>query len=197
MILDKSIFKKLFTEKTKDYSYTIIFFLAFSFFIFFVIRPNLVSVFDAISQVSDLSQEDKTYGSQIEKIIDIQSTMEQSRSDFGLLDQAISSTPQVYQLLRDVQSSTAKNGLLVNHVSVSDINLKDVGNGDKVSSVDLEINVSGTYNELVSFLKDTQNQRRLKLIKKMSMIKVDTSSTPQASASSALELQLVIEGYYL
>ncbi len=197
MILDKSIFKKLFTEKTKDYSYTIIFFLAFSFFIFFVIRPNLVSVFDAYSQVSDLSQEDKTYGSQIEKIIDIQSTMEQSRSDLGLLDQAVTNTPQVNQLLRDVQNSTTKSGLLVNRVSVSDINLKDVGNGDKVSSVDLEIDVSGTYNELVSFLKDTQNQRRLKFIKKMNLSKTDTTSTPQASASSALELQLVIEGYYL
>lgn len=197
MKLDKSIFKKLFTTKTKDYSYTIIFFLAFSFFIFFVIRPNLVSVFDAISQVSDLSRADKTFESQIEKIIDIQSTMEQSRSDLGLLDQAVSSTPQVYQLLRDVQSSTTKSGLLVNRVSVSDINLKDVGNGDKVRSVDMEIDVSGTYNELISFLKDAQNQRRLKYIKKMSMSKVDTSSTPQASASSSLELQLVIEGYYL
>ncbi len=188
-----SLVKKLFAPKNRDYTYTIFFLLIFSFFIFYVIRPNLISVFEANTKIKQLKQINKTYEDQIDKIIDVQSILEENREDFGYLNEAISAKPEVNKVLSDVDVSSSASKLVSQRIDISDINLKDRGAFRKLKSFDVNLSLRGDFEDGLSFLRKIYEQRRLKLAQEA------TFSRPEkeASQSSSLEIKFQVEGYYL
>ena len=162
--MDKqSAIKKLFDKKTKDYTYTITFFVIFSFFVFAVIRPNLITVFEI------------------------------NRDNMYLLDEAISTQPEVNKVLFDVNISSDGGKLRSEKVTVSDINLKDKGSANKLKSFMLNMSLFGSFEDAMDFIKKIYAQRRLKLIPQMELGRPLDEST----GSAELKIRLEIEGYYL
>ena len=189
----KQILKKLLSQKNKDYTYAIAFFLIFSFFILFIIRPNLVSVFEANNKIEELHTLDTFYNTQIDKIIELQTTLEENRDNMLLLNQAIANKPEVNKILSDVDISSQEGGLVTSGITVSDINLKEKEDGDKLKSFTLNMNFNGDFQNSVSFIKKIFDQRRLKTISNLGISRDEKES----SESSKLQITMMILGYFL
>ena len=71
--------------------------------------------------------------------------------------------------------------------------MKDVGTGQKLKSVAIHSDLSGKFEDISNLISDLYGQRRLKVIKKMTVGKDEK----EASDSSQLKIQLDVEGYYL
>ena len=191
--MEKSlIIKTLFNKKTQDYTYAIAFFLIFSFFIFYIIRPNLITVFEIKTKIEQLKAINKLYGEQIDKIVQVQSTFEANRDDFYLLKEAIAAKPEVNKLLSDVDVSSEGSKLTSERISINNINLKDKGSINKLKSFIVSMNLLGTFEDTNIFINKIYNQRRLKLIPKLEIAREKVSSE-----SATLNIWLEVEGYYL
>jgi len=194
LIMDKpTTINKLLNKKTKDYSYTMAFFIIFSFFVFAVIRPNLITVFEITSKIDQLKKVDMLYAEQINKIIEVQSAYEQNRDNFGFLTEAISVQPEVNKVLFDVNVSSEGSKLKTERLIVTDINLKDKGALNKMKSFSINMNLLGTFEEVMALIKKVYAQRRLKLIPEFEM----SRGTGESSESANLKIRMKIEGFYL
>lgn len=191
--MDKKALKDFIVKKSKDYSYTIAFFLTFSFFVIFIIRPNVVSIAAAFSQIANLQSVNRTYDIQINRVIEIQSTIETYRSDLGLLREALSESPQVNKIISDLSEAASESNLEVNKINITEVNLKDANLAKKTKPIHVDLTLSGQYADMVSFVRGTYAQRRVKLIRKLTFAKPESESTESAS----LQLILDLEGYYL
>jgi len=172
--MDKeSLKKRLTSKKAQDYSYAIIFFLTFSFFIFFVIRPNLVNVFSLQEELGRLRILDAGYENVIKKIINIQTFLEVNRSDLYLLDQSVSSTPQINKLIEDIEAAATESGLIVNQINISRIDLKEKNKRDSKNTLMVNIATRTGFEETKKFMDDLISQRRLKMLKSVVFEKED------------------------
>ncbi|OGK12195.1 hypothetical protein A3C98_04340 [Candidatus Roizmanbacteria bacterium RIFCSPHIGHO2_02_FULL_37_15] len=188
-----SFIKKLYNVTTKDYTYTIAFFFIFSFFIFYVIKPNLLSVFETNAKIKQLEKTNILYERQIDKIIEIQSVFERNREDFLILDEAIGSKPEVNKLLSDVAISSGESTLAVERIDIFDINLKEKVKEEKLKSFVINMDLTGTFEDTVFYIKKIYGQRRLKLIPDLELVKDRIETSPSAS----LKIKLKVEGYHL
>ncbi len=188
----ESILKKLLTGKNKDYTYAIAFFFIFSFFVFYVIRPNVLSVFEANQTIDRLNQINKTYGDQINKIIEVQTIMEQNRDDLDYLAQAISNKPDINKVLSDIDISSSGSKLNPEEIAISDINLKGKSTTTVLKSFEVNMTINGSFQDMIAFTKKIYDQRRLKIMKDLVF-----SQDQQASGSGNLGIKLDLEGYYL
>jgi len=189
----KNKLKAVFTKKTKDYSYAAVFFIIFSFLTFFIIRPNILSVFEANLKIENLKKTNAFYEAEINNVINAQSVLIESRNDLGLLDEAITKKPQINELIRDVNGTVDKNRLSVNKMSLVDFNLKDVSQNDILKTIVFDLGIEGGFDNYLGFIKDLYDQRRLKLLKNINI----TTETPSGSGSATLIINCQLEGYYL
>jgi len=192
--MDKNIIiQKLVSKKGQDYTYTIAFFIIFSFFVIFVIRPNILSVFQANLKIENLKKTNAIYEYQIQNVINAQTVLVDSRDDLQLLEEAITNKPQVNQLISDITKTTESNRVGVNKLSLVDVNLKDVSRSDQLKIITFNLGLSGSFDYFNSLLKELYNQRRLKILKNISINRIQEVS----SSSGILRIDLQLEGYYL
>ncbi len=183
--------KNILAKKTVDYTFTIMFFLIFSMFIIFAIRPSLTTATSLKKEEVELQKIDALYEKKIVNIAAIQQLIEENRNEFPLLNQAIAPYPKVNKMIEDIQMIADKNSFVIQKASVADVNLFDT---NKKSVEKIQVNVEGTssFENLMAFIQDLFNQRRLKNIPKMAI----TNST-DSTESATLKVVLSIDGYYL
>lgn len=185
--------KKLFSKKTQDYTYAIGFFFIFSFFIFYVIKPNLITVFEINAKIEQFKRINIVYGEQIDKVIEIQSALEENRDDFTLINKAIATKPEVNKVLSDLDISTEGSRLTSERINTFDIDLKDKESALKLKSFIINMELKGTFDDTMAFIKKIYEQRRLKLIEELELARDEKESSP----SSILKIKLEVGGYYL
>lgn len=206
------ILSKVLNKKVQDYSFLVFFFLIFAVFVFFAIRPNLLTAFRLQSELEELRFQDQQYERIILNIVEYQSILEQTRESFYLLEEAIPQSPEIYDMVNEIRKAASDSGIIIRNLKVSQVVLKDDGTqGNKKNSnapaarkttgkkteenksykveFDIESNMTDTRN----LLARTFNQRRLKLIKKMAM----STSQQVATTSAVFRVTLEVEGYYL
>lgn len=189
----KDIINQLASQKVKDYTFTIVFFLIFSFFIMFAIRPNLMAVITLREEINQLRALNQQYEENISKIIDLQTVIEQNRENFIFLSEALPETPQVNKVIDDIKKSASDAALPIDKISVNDVSLKADKNRNKTKMFTVNIETISNFDNAKQFIDNLFNQRRLKTIKKLSMIKQESES----SESARLKITLDIDGYYL
>jgi len=192
--MNKSTLKeKIQAKKVTDYSYMILLFVSFAFFTFFVIRPNILTIFSLQEELGKLHILDTGYENVIKKIIDIQSFLEENRTDLYLLDEALPSLPQINKIVDDTQYSASASGIKLNSMALSNVDLKD--KTIEFTRKKISINMDGGANFLNSkdFINDIVDGRRLKIIKQLNF----SQDTQEGTQSGTLKLIMEIEGYYL
>lgn len=192
--MNKAVIKrKLLVKKATDYSYTILFFISFAFFTFFVIRPNILTILSLQEESGRLHILDIGYENVIKKIVDIQTFLEENRTDLPLLDEALPDVPQINKLVNDSQFSASDSGMTLNTMSINKVDLRDSGKKKDRKKVSLTIEGVANFLQSKSFIIQVMNDRRLKTIRKITF---DIDSK-QSSESGNLRLVLEVEGYYL
>jgi len=192
--MNKAVIKrKLLVKKATDYSYTILFFISFAFFTFFVIRPNILTILSLQEESGRLHILDTGYENVIKKIVDIQTFLEENRTDLPLLDEALPNVPQISKLVNDSQLSASESGMNLNTLSINKVDLRDTAKKVTRKKVSLTIEGGANFLQSKSFITQVMDDRRLKTIRQITF-DIDTK---QGSASGNLRLVLEIEGFYL
>lgn len=188
----KQLLKQITTKKAKDYSFASLFFLVFSIFVFFAIRPSLVTAFSLKQEEEQLAALDSRYESVISKIVEIQSSFETHRDDLHLFSEAIPRRPNMNELIGDVENATATNSVTIEKFNSGEVNLVDKSKG-KLQSTTFNIEATSSFENLLKSIEEVYNQRRLKKIRKFEI----TRQKSEASGSAGLKFQLEVEGFYL
>lgn len=191
--MDKTkLLKKLFSEKTINYTFASLFFIIFSVFLLFIIRPSLTTAFSLKKEEDDLKKINAKYIDIISGIIDTQSRLENNRDKLFLIEKAIPIQPQVNKIASDIENAGIDNSIMVNKMNIQEITL--IGeNKNYLQSVKVNIEARSTFEDLINFSKDLFKQRRLKSIEKIVILKDNEASTK----SSQLKFSIVVNGYYL
>lgn len=193
MINKTSIKRTLQLKKATDYSYTILFFLSFSFFTFFVIRPNIVTILSLQEEAGRLKILDAGYENVIRKIVDIQTFLETNRENLYLLDESLPSSPNLNKIVDDTQYAASGSALNLTAMTINKVDLKDVTQKTDEKSVIINIEADGTFIQTRNFISEVLNDRRLKNIRRI----VLDQDTVAGSSSGSLKLLIDVEGYHL
>jgi len=192
--MNKSVIKrKLFAKKAADYSYTILFFISFAFFTFFVIRPNILTILSLQEESGALKILDAGYENVIMKIITIQTFLQDNGQDLFLLDDALPTLPKINKLVVDTQFSASKSGMELATMSINKVDLRDTEKKLVRKKIVITMNGSSDFLQSREFITQIMNDRRLKMIQQISFDQDDKKGT----TSGSLKLQLEVEGYYL
>lgn len=189
----EAIKKQLLGGKISDYTYLIIFFVTFSFFAFVVIRPNILTIFNLQKELNDLTQIDSSYSDVIDKIINIQTSVEATRETVGVLDEALPIKPNVNQLVDDIKRASQELGISIGKMTISRIDIKNKGDSIGYKKVKIDFTTKADFEEVYEFIQGLINQRRLKGINDISFVR----DTKEGTSSGAINVKLSIEGFYL
>lgn len=185
-----NISKDIFSKKTKDYTFVILFFMIFSAFIIFAITPSLRTAFSLNKEEKDLREVDNQYEKKIMDIALIQTQFEESREKIPLINQAISINPEVNKMVDDVKTIADENSFIINQANIEEVNLTQ--SKKSIDSIRLVIEGKVTFENLLGFIDNLFEQRRLKAVDHL-LINQDKESTN----SGILQVILTIDGYYL
>jgi len=193
-MINKSVIKrKLLVKKATDYSYTILFFVSFAFFTFFVIRPNIITILSLLEESGRLHILDAGYENVIKKIVDIQSFLEENGKDLYLLDEALPTLPQINKLVLDTQYSASSSGMSLSTMSINKVDLRDTVKKTVRRKINITLGGNGDFMQSKEFITQLMNDRRLKMIQQITFDRDEKNGT----AGGSLKLRLEIEGYYL
>ena len=184
------ITKTIFNKKTRDYTFVVLFLLIFSVFIVFAINPSLKTAFSLKKEEKDLTKIDSLYEKKIMDISKIQSQIEENRDNLFLLTEAISEYPEVNKMVDDVKTIADKNLFTIKKANIADVNLSQ--SKKNLDRVRLIIEGKANFDNLLGFIKDLFEQRRLKTINNL-VVNQDREST----SSGQLDVILTIDGFYL
>jgi hypothetical protein len=190
------------------------FFLIFSIFLFFAIRPNILMAINLQNELRELQFKDEQYERTILNIVNYQTILEETRNDFYLLDEAVPKNPQLYAMIEQVQKAASDSGVTIQSLAVSEVQFKV---GDDASTVDdtansrgsknavqelsiedvngfkVKCSIEGTLIQSRNFLATLYNQRRLKVVGIMNLSAPLTATGASGRYSIAVDMQ----GFYL
>jgi len=192
--MNKAVIKRqLLVKKATDYSYTMLFFISFAFFTFFVIRPNILTILSLQEEAGRLHILDTGYENVINKIVTIQTFLQENGQDLYLLDESLPTLPQINKLVVDTQFSASNSGMAISTLSINKVDLRDTEK--KVARKTIKITLEGgaDFAQSKEFIAQVMNDRRLKMIKQITF----DQEEKKGSSSGELKLILEIEGYYL
>lgn len=195
--MDSQKIKQLLIKKeVQDYTYFILFFLVFSFFAFFVIKPVLSVGVRLRREASDLKKINETFDANIRQVIRIQTQLETIRDEKYLIDEAIPKSPSTGSVVSQIESASAQSGTIITKLTINEIIYKSkeaTSTGLQGGVFDIE--VKGEFNQIMNFLTLMSSQRRLKTITKM---KVETVSSATGEAPSGiLVMTISIAAHYI
>lgn len=181
-------------EKVQSYSFSIGFFLVFSLFVYFAIRPNLVTAFNLEKEKQDLRLQNRQYEEQILQIVNYQSTIEAYRDKMFLLDEAIPPSPVATKVIDDVKKSASESGILLTSVAIDKIEFtKDVEQFEQVFEFSISTSGNLEIQQLEKFIIALINQRRIKSIENLQISRVQAEEGGVARYS----ITMSITGFYL
>lgn len=190
---DKFTKEQILNKKLLDYGFIIAFFLIFSFFIFFAIKPNLETAFKLQKELEELRKIDDNYNEAIDTILKVQSALEGHRDDVPLLNQALPPNPQVNKIIADIQSSASSSGIPLTRLNVQEVPIKTPSLDKNMKNYIITFESTSEFDSVQRFVAGFLSQRRLKLINNLELSK----DAQVGSESAQLRVAFEIEGFYL
>lgn len=188
-----NITKAIFTKKVADYTFATLFFLIFSLFIVFAIRPSLSTATALKREETDLQRIDARYESNIANIAAVQAVMEEHRDELPLLTDAVSTHPKVNKMIDDIKAAGDQSTFSLKKENIGEVNLLDTKNKN-LQTLHLNVEGTGSFDALMKFIQVLSNQRRLKTIQRMVISKTAEGT---ATGNGQLNVIMDIEAYYL
>ncbi|MEI6326626.1 MAG: hypothetical protein WCO78_00725 [Candidatus Roizmanbacteria bacterium] len=196
--MDKQeLIKKIQNPAVVDYTYGIVFFLIFIFFVVVVIGPNIATVFKLRQQYVDLRAVNDQYTQTIMAINKLQSLILTRRDDFPLLTITLPEQVKISQVISDLDAlrldesnsqDVAYPGFVVGTQSKV-VDKKTPAN--ELKSFPLLLKISGSQSHISDVIDQLLSQKRIKTISQYVL-------TPSgvASTSATLDAQIEVLVYY-
>ncbi len=192
----KKIIALLQDKKVQNYSFLIVFFIIFSFFVIFAIRPNLLTAFNLQKELQDLKLQNREFESKIQKIVTYQTLLETYRDDLPLLDQAIPKSPELAKVIEDVRQSATDSGVVIQTLSVESVDYKAQAKNTSIHTFSINTDAAATSENLRQFFDLLLNQRRLKSLDIIDLSKADFTGE-QTNDINIYKINLIVSSSYL
>lgn len=170
----KKIIALLQDKKVQDYTFNILFFLIFSFFVIFAIRPNLVTAFSLQRELQEIKLQSREYEEQIMQIVTYQSTLETHRNDFTLLDEAVPDSPELAKVIEDVSKSATDSGVVIKTFSIEKVNYIKQSATEDLQQFTITADLESNIINLGQFFDLLTDQRRLKSLESVTISKAES-----------------------
>ncbi len=187
----KQLLQDVNTEENRVYTSIALFLAVISIFVVFAIRPVLVIAFELVQKEKELTEKNTEYEQVISQITTIQTALQEVESQLSVLTEAMPERPAINTVINDIQKTAAANNISITKMSGGDISLIKSAKGTQ--SYVLEVQSVGEFKNIFAFQKSLYNQRRLKGIQKIDIVKNEQA----ASGSAGLNFAIEIVGYYL
>ncbi|NCO88608.1 hypothetical protein AUK04_04895 [Candidatus Roizmanbacteria bacterium CG2_30_33_16] len=192
--MDKNnLLKHLFDKKVRDYSSVVVFLIIFSFFIIFIIKPNISLVFQLDKEKNYLDQLDKNYENTIIEIVNLQSEMEKIRQNLDIIDQALPNQVGIDKVVDDLQKSASLSSVSVKKVNFGSFSLIKRTSNKELKKIQFNIDFISNFKNASNYVNSLFKQQRLKGIRQINIDKPLNIATD----SSDLNIKLVGEIFYL
>ena len=192
--MDKNnLLKHLFDKKVRDYSSVVVFLIIFSFFIIFIIKPNISLVFQLDKEKNYLDQLDKNYENTIIEIVNLQSEMEKIRQNLDIIDQALPNHVGIDKVVDDLQKSASLSSVSVKKVNFGSFSLIKRTSNKELKKIQFNIDFISNFKNASNYVNSLFKQQRLKGIRQINIDKPLNIATD----SSDLNIKLVGEIFYL
>lgn len=192
--MDKNIIlKHFFNKKAQSYGYVVVFLVIFSFFIIFIIKPNINLVFQLNKEKNYLELLDKSYENVIIEIVNLQSEMEKIRPNIDVIDQSLPNQVEIDKVVDDLQKAASASSVSARKVNFSSFSLINKSTDRKLKGIQFNIDFLSSFKNFSNYMKFLLNQRRLKGINQI----IFDKSLNISSDSANLNIKLIGEIFYL
>lgn len=135
-------------------------------FVIFAIKPTFITIADLIVKIDNQQKTSDALDLKIKNLGIAQTTLNQQQNNIKLLDDAIPSGPSYPAYIRQVEGAIQKEGVTEDNLTSKNIDLLGTSASGSASFT-LTTNVSGNYQNILSFIKDIENLRRPSILDKI------------------------------
>ncbi len=165
----KKIIALLQQKRIQNYSFAIVFFVIFTFFVIFAIRPNIITAFSLQRELQELRLKDKLYEQQIIKISNYQSLLEGYRDSLPYLDQALPASPYVGASIEVLEKVASESGFQVSNIEVQRVQFQEKEKKEGVKTFRVVVSAQTKFEHVQTFMSKLAEYRRLKNIERIDL----------------------------
>lgn len=155
---DISRFYKI--KKVRVYTNAVLTLGAIAFFLFFAIRPTVVTITALIKEIKEKKEVVAALEDKINALSLAQQNYQAVANDLYLIDQSLPLNPFLHELIRQIEILSVKDGVKIETFQFSSVEIKkEKPKGEK--EIEFNLVVSGEYLNIKNFLTDLNNLRRL------------------------------------
>lgn len=193
------VLKKL-QKSDPQYTYLIFFFIAFSVFTIFIIRPSLITAFTLVQREKNLQDVNRQYEEAISQILSTQNDLERAQGQLHMADAAVPAGPRINAVLEDIKQAAQESNVTIDQLNINKTNLVYTNSSNNVQAIQIDVNLLTTFESYMKFQERLYKQKRIKNIVSTEFIHQQTQDVPvdeTAPQSGNLKIQLEIVAYYL
>ena len=177
----------------------LLFLFMVSFFGFFALKPTIVTIVNLQSQIKLKKDVDLKLGQKVQALQKAQLSFAKAQSYLATIDKTLPSGADFTRFERELEYLAMKNNIILfdgrfgsfNVVGNPKTNTKKTVSKLNYTTLDFNLGISGSYQNLKNFLKDFENLDRLVTIK-------DLSFSKQTQTKGAeLQIKLNAQTFYL
>lgn len=177
-------------KKVQVYTGIVLSILASAFFLFFAIKPTLVTIASLIKEIKDKKIVVAKLETKINDLASAQQEYQTIAADLILVDQALPQESHMSLLVGQLETLSAAAGVGLESVNYSTVNLMEVEKKKEPQEISFSFSASGSYQNLRTFLQSIISLRRIILINGFSFKKGKSEGQP-------LVLTVYAKAYFL
>ncbi len=181
---------KLTDEKAQTYTMLAFTLAALSFFGIFAINPTLSTITELKRKLADLQFVHQKYIAKKQSLTALQYAYKSISGDLPIVANAMPQKPEVPKLVAQMNGLLSISRLQTTSLRTLGVEItpEKQASGKKISSFTFTLEASGTYDDILSFVKSVTNTNRL--------IAIETVSIVKDTKINALVLNLRGRGYF-
>jgi len=148
-------------KKVRVYTEIVLSILAVNFFLFFAIKPTLITITGLIKEIKDKKMVTQKLEEKINNLNLAQQEYLSVQDDIYLIDQALPVDSQISSLVKQVEGLVLKTGVSLEAIQYSSLEIKQKVSKNEPQAIEVRLVVSGNYQNLKNFLSSLNNFRRI------------------------------------
>jgi len=176
-------------RKVRVYTEIVLTLLAISFFLFFAIKPTLVTIVGLVREIKDKRMVVQKLEEKINNLNTAQNEYFTVEDNLYLVDQALPKDAQISLLVRQLEFLASAHGVSLEAIQYSPLRLKEKPEREGLQEIDFKMVLTGKYKDLRNFLWSLNNFRRV--------IQVEGFGFKKGKSEEALALSVSGKTFFL
>jgi Tfp pilus assembly protein PilO len=148
-------------KKVKVYTEIVLSIFTTAFFLFFAIKPTLITITGLIKEIKDKKEVTQKLEEKINNLNIAQEEYFSIQDDLYLVDQALPIEPKISLLIKQIEKLASTTGVSIEAIQYSPLDIKGDTVRNDIQDIEFKIVANGDYQKLKNFLSSLNNFRRI------------------------------------